>query len=244
MDVHADEEDALPLAGPLHPIPLPAPRWVGAEGEVSQAHALDGNVDHDDASVGNAPTPTAKDGMHVDGLAIVPPVVAHVVPAPDVEHPSDPAPFTDVAPAGLAPFVEKLLAPTLVDSALMTAKDFMASGGLSHNTLPNFASQPYDVPLKVVFQSLYASLFPSKPHMYFCNVSSVSINLDTTIPWYFANSDLLWHLAKVLVDPAPAVVQSPPYAPQSPDVKIIEKMPALKAPRKRRARKVRTPIDS
>lgn len=49
------------------------------------------------------------------------------------------------------------------------------------------------------------------------------------MPRYFADSDLLWHLAKVLVesDPHPLL--------NSDDVVINDKIPAPSAPRKRRA---------
>lgn len=72
------------------------------------------------------------------------------------------------------------------------------------------------------------------------------------MPSYTTDSDLSWHLAKVLVDP---VDQAPPFVPgssslpvpiveeKSSDVEILGEAPVLKSSRKRRARKPKNPLD-
>lgn len=47
------DEDELPPHGSLHPMPHPAPRWVGVEGEILEDNSTGAQVD--DASVGNVP---------------------------------------------------------------------------------------------------------------------------------------------------------------------------------------------
>lgn len=66
VDVQA-AEDALPPKGPLHPIPPPGPRWVGAEREISQAQPPTANA-AEDTCVGNSPL-AAIDGMNADAMA-------------------------------------------------------------------------------------------------------------------------------------------------------------------------------
>lgn len=89
------------------------------------------------------------------------------------------------------------------------ARDSLSSDGLDAPSSP--AQQV--VPLKVVFQCLHNSLFLSQRHLSFRNVISVLVNLDTMVSRYIADFDLLWHLAKVLVESAPALA-SPAYVLQ------------------------------
>ncbi|CAO2149654.1 unnamed protein product [Urochloa humidicola] len=115
------------------------------------------------------------------------------------------------------------------------AADFAASRGLKSPMIP-----PPPVPLKVVFQRILQSLIPSHPLPSFRNVSSITINLDTMIPAYMSDPNLLWHLAKVVEDEAPG---EPRVIETFPEVEVLDRMPARKMPKKRRARKARGPLE-
>jgi hypothetical protein len=119
------------------------------------------------------------------------------------------------------------------------ALDFVASGRLQDCA----TERNVNVPLKVVFQSLISSLFPTNPIDPFHNVDSVSINLDTMVPAYFADSNHLWHLAKILMDQETSPIAEPVVLKQFSDVEEIDRLPESKAPRKRRGRKNKSPLD-
>ncbi|CAO2147933.1 unnamed protein product [Urochloa humidicola] len=66
--------------------------------------------------------------------------------------------------------------------------------------------------------------------------------LNMMVPSYIANFDLIWHLAKVVEDvPAARELR---VIEQFSDVEILDKMPARKRPKKRRARKLKGPLDA
>lgn len=69
----------------------------------------------------------------------------------------------------------------------------------------------------------------------FSHLNCLITNLDTMVPAYLAKSDIVWHLAKVLVDPEPLE--------EEPEVQVLDKMQPVKTPRKRQARKPRGPVD-
>lgn len=89
---------------------------------------------------------------------------------------------------------------------------------------------------KVLNNNSHLSLHSYGP--YFANINQVTINLDTLIPSYLVKSDALWQLAKVLVDDAEPVSMN-----QDQEVVILDKMPPVNSPMKRRARKPRGPVD-
>lgn len=181
-------------------------------------------------SVGNAPR--MPDTMHVDAANAtvdeqpVPPVV-QVPAAKNINSPIQAAVVLNQVVDDSA--VEHGSRPTRNLSG--AAMDFLASGGLSGH-LPASTVNPHSakVPRKVVFQYLYSSLFPSWQSFSFHNVNRISVNPDTMIRRYFVDSDLLWHLAEVLLDPTPALDSPPVVLEQSSEVEILDKMPSSNAP--------------
>ncbi|CAN6244206.1 unnamed protein product [Urochloa humidicola] len=104
--------------------------------------------------------------------------------------------------------------------------DFAASGGVKSSS----------VTLKVVFERILQSLIPSHPLPSFHHISRITVNLDSMVPSYIADTDVLWHLAKVVEDETTVIEQLS-------DVEILDKMLARKGSKKRRARKARGPLD-
>ncbi|OEL24731.1 hypothetical protein BAE44_0014248 [Dichanthelium oligosanthes] len=86
-----------------------------------------------------------------------------------------------------------------------------------------------------------ADKFPSKAVQ--VDVPSSAILLRDALV-KMADSDLLWHLTKVVLDPQDrGFPVSKESANVDSDVEVINKMPPLKTPRTRRARKPRAPLD-
>lgn len=79
LSVYGDE-DALPPVGPLHPMPNPAPRWVGLDGELSQSVPPNAEVP-DDMFVGNMPRGDPVGGSNADVDVATGAIVANL---PDV----------------------------------------------------------------------------------------------------------------------------------------------------------------
>lgn len=233
------DEDEMPPHGPLHRMPYPAPRWVGAEGEVSQANSSGARAD--EASIGNQLA--INEQMVVDEP--VNPNVADADMVGDAENAEMAGGAANVdVPDVSAPVLPAPVSPHLefpVDASLPAGgQDFHAAGDLN----AHISSANQVIPLKVVFQCLHLSLFPSK-HLFFPfrNVSRIYVNLDTLVPSYFADSDLLWYLAKVLVEPTPAPASPAVVLQPSFDVEILEEMPPSKTPKRRRARRAKAPLD-
>ncbi|CAN6347720.1 unnamed protein product [Urochloa humidicola] len=199
------DEDALPPDGCLHPLPHPAPHWMEHQAPAGQAQE---HIVEED-SVGNIP---GDNSAAEDLNQAVPMEEDH-----QAQNLNGNVQRDQVGPDA-----------TVEYSPLSgAAADFAASGGMKAPVVP-----PPVVPLKVVFQRLLQSLIPSHPLPSFRNISRISINLDTMIPAYLFDPDLLWHLAKV-VDDEPRVIET------LSEVEVLDKMPARKAPKKRRARKPR-----
>ncbi|CAN6235502.1 unnamed protein product [Urochloa humidicola] len=95
--------------------------------------------------------------------------------------------------------------------------------------------------LKVVFQRIMESFLPVHPLPSFHNISRTSINIDTSVPSYIVVSHLLCHLAKVVVDEPSE--KGPRVLEKLSDVEILDNISARKTPKKRRARKLKGPLD-
>ncbi|CAO2189293.1 unnamed protein product [Urochloa humidicola] len=85
----------------------------------------------------------------------------------------------------------------------------------------------------------------------FCFLSQFIIDLSTDAPSYFSDKDLLWYLAKVLLDPSEVsdlgrkrkLVDVEAGDAEDDELRIISKEEmVVKTPRKRRARKLKAPL--
>ncbi|CAN6305432.1 unnamed protein product [Urochloa humidicola] len=217
------DEDALPPEGPLHPKPAPAPRWMGVNGEFSHVNT------HEDATVENV--------RHLG----VDPVLQQVEPAAVEMN----AGITEGAD-GTAAMVDEQLTDQEIEEEIVVQEEERITVAVDKPVAfgPPKPPQSASIPLKVVFNRIFQSLSPGLHTFPFHNISSISINLDTLIPGYFADSDLLWHMAKVLVEDSPVgAVPETGVIDQDSDVEILDSMPASVKPKKRWARKMRGPLD-
>lgn len=94
------------------------------------------------------------------------------------------------------------------------------------------------ITIREVLSKVSAQVFPCTTQHPFHFVNNVIINLDTLVPSYFSESETLWHLAKIVLDP-----QEQAGSTTGPKVEIIDKLPPLKSPKKRRARRPHGPLD-
>lgn len=117
------------------------------------------------------------------------------------------------------------------------ALDFEASGGLNREVLSSVS-----VPLREVLSKVTSHVYPCSSHHSFHNVNRIIIDLDTMVPSHFSNSETLWHLAKMVMDPSDQKPM-PEEDNDANEVQIIEEMPPRQTPKKRRTRKTKGPVD-
>lgn len=233
--VGADEQPP-PNDGPAHPMPHPAACWMHVNADVDSKGS---NVEVGDIGV-------APDDPMENDAAVGDTVVGDDHHEDRIQQPLE----------KLDGELVRVVLGDHVSCLSPTAKDFESSVGLvrkppmdgpqmpSPDVLVGEATATALVPMRSILDLVIdlSSLFPCNPPFNsFANVNRLVINLDTPVPSHFANTDTLWHLAKVLVDPLePAALVSS----DDDEVKILDEMPVRKTPRKHRANKPKCPQDS
>ncbi|CAN6248991.1 unnamed protein product [Urochloa humidicola] len=218
------DEDFFPPNGPLHPVPHGPPRWMGPGGSeeamgphIAQAHNQGANEEMSAADVGvydHETEPMADSGEEV--------------PAADEGE------------------MDKAL--RLVESADALAVVAPPQGGIMSS--------------KVIILSHLSRSVPD-PHTPSCfrSIHSLFIDLDTIVPAYVADSSVRLFLATIVVDQQEVASPVRVFGPVRPPVKLVPYSdsegeededddvqeilnPQLKTPRKRRARKLKEPLEA
>ncbi|KAF8720699.1 hypothetical protein HU200_023601 [Digitaria exilis] len=175
---------AVPPNGPMHPLPYPTPRWVGMEGEVSQAQPNEGHGE--DHSIGNAPTHYVHMVENVRMLADEPSPAMVDNLVMQTEGRIDAPLATNIVLDGNADMMQQNVDDRVDDAEIgegignvdMEQHNMNVSTGVEVT-----GDDPSDGNLSGATKDFMAS-----------------VNHDTMVFSYSADSDLLWHLAKVLVD--------------------------------------------
>jgi hypothetical protein len=207
----------------------------------------------------NAPDNMAEDLAPVD---VAQPVHANVVAREHVEAVVEPTagePAANVAEVVDEPLNQVFDQVTVsVEAALSPAGlDFEASGGIAGHPPAAVITNPLSLSIRDVLTKVFDFYLPSVGRSIpctFANVNCLVINLDALVPSFFANPESLWHLANILCDPldVPQIQVSSAWDGPSKDevhasdddLILLVKMPSPKAPRKHRAKRCRSPLDS
>ncbi|CAN6179774.1 unnamed protein product [Urochloa humidicola] len=219
------DEDPIPVEGPTHPLPHPAPGWMGPM-----------RPPVEDESMEDAASGAAVPGAAVEDLG------GHDQQAENIAEPADAAGGALFGAPGLQN--KSLTAATNFSGA---SADFAASGGIK-------SASPLG-PASFQNQVITLLLCHLPPHPIsicpFTSLSAFIIDLSLEVPSFFVNEADLWFLAKVVMDPEEAGQglkrprEAMATASDDDDVCIVSKEEATskgKPRRKRRARKPREPL--
>ncbi|CAN6230933.1 unnamed protein product [Urochloa humidicola] len=233
-------EQPLPEDGPIHPMPNRAPRWMGPHGpgvgfvddNVEAEHEA-GNMGAGSNNVGDAGDMGEGNNNNEDADAER--QLEQGLPGKVGQQQS--------LPGG----VPKVSKQTSFSGA---SADFAASGGMKRDLPP---LGPSTLANQVSSHILSAPLSCQPPLCPFWTISIFVINLSAQVPSYISDDNVLWFLAKVVVDPMEMgevgckrklfLAEDEAEEATEDEVRIIPKEEAVIKPnRKRRAKKMRTPL--
>lgn len=251
------DEDLSPLAdgGLAHPFPPPLPRWMGMDGPNPVHAPVSEQHEASDSAMG-----PRNDNQSVADM------LNSCEHGAIGEQLSDP----DVNIEEIAEPVEVVVGKTVEPVAVPEIGNVVVSRASLHNTLvsggsrsipsipPGFESQ---VAVKVIHSLQSYPLLPACPSMpMFRHIKHLLFPLDTMVPPFITDVDVLKFLASIIFDPleqakcpvgmiGPLQLLHPlvPYPDSDEEevdnVVIIPSLPSSSTPRKRRHRKLKVPLD-
>lgn len=234
------DEDRVPHSGPLFPMSVQPPRWLGFSSMPPSAGVQDAG---DHSSVGLNPDAEANGLMNVDGLD------SNGVGVGMAGVDLNLSAAMDAQSANNA--VNVVSDPGLDNQMSPAAADFAASDHSPSPLAMVVAARQTSPQALVSFLPWLIDYVPSCMLSHICSsLTSFSMDLDTLVPSYISDERSLFFLASICFEQAASPVVIGPAASLVPysddedeDVIIINKTNALPTPRKRRSHRLKEPLD-